>query len=273
MGNWAQLPWVGIFNPNITSSAQSGYYIVYLFKENMEGVYLSLNQGVTDYRNKFGDKTALVHLKKNAKEFREKLNISEDLKEDITLGNGNYAKFYEAGNIYAKYYPKDELPSDEILKSDLREFFKLYDLINIDPLLKIIENPAEIKEAQNKLLEILYQKANEVIPIDKGLTRDKSEVSAHWSNDLGIWVVNRELEDHNNRYMNAFGINKPNVNNILQVVCEINIPKEGINKNIAGAFAKDLKNNLYLIHRGNIAGINKTDVFDKYTGQTTQIQE
>ena len=46
MGNWSQLPWIGVFDPNVTKGAQSGYYIVYLFKENMQGVYLSINQGV-----------------------------------------------------------------------------------------------------------------------------------------------------------------------------------------------------------------------------------
>ena len=56
MGNWAQLPWIAIFNPNITNGAHSGYYIVYLFREDMEGVYISLNQGVTEYKKNMGIK-------------------------------------------------------------------------------------------------------------------------------------------------------------------------------------------------------------------------
>ena len=127
MGNWSQLPWIGVFNREITNSAQSGYYIVYLFKENMEGVYLSLNQGVTDQRNKYGDKKALEHLKENTIKFR-KLNqdSTKNLIENISLGTGNYAPFYEAGNIYAKYYSKDNLPSEEDLITDLNEFLDIY---------------------------------------------------------------------------------------------------------------------------------------------------
>ena len=51
-GNWAGCPWVSIFDISITESAQSGYYPVYLFREDMTGVYLSLNQGVTDIRDR-----------------------------------------------------------------------------------------------------------------------------------------------------------------------------------------------------------------------------
>jgi 5-methylcytosine-specific restriction protein A len=45
-GNWARAPWVGVFDQLVTTSAQRGYYAVLLFREDMEGVYLSLNQGM-----------------------------------------------------------------------------------------------------------------------------------------------------------------------------------------------------------------------------------
>lgn len=50
---WAKCPWIGVFDRFITETAQSGYYIVYLFREDMGGVYLSLNQGVTQIRSKY----------------------------------------------------------------------------------------------------------------------------------------------------------------------------------------------------------------------------
>jgi hypothetical protein len=49
-GAIAQVPWVGVFNKKITTSAQDGYYIVLLFSEDMSGCFLSLNQGVTAFR-------------------------------------------------------------------------------------------------------------------------------------------------------------------------------------------------------------------------------
>lgn len=55
-GQWAEIPWISIFIRDITSTAKRGYYIVYLFKADMSGVYISLNQGWTYFKNKYGTK-------------------------------------------------------------------------------------------------------------------------------------------------------------------------------------------------------------------------
>lgn len=47
-GNWTDCPWIAILDRLITKTPQSGYYPVFIFKADMTGVYLSLNQGVTD---------------------------------------------------------------------------------------------------------------------------------------------------------------------------------------------------------------------------------
>src|SRR5262245_28983658 len=52
-GNWARCPWISIFDVSITTTAQEGYYPVYLFREDMTGVYLSLNQGVTSIKDRY----------------------------------------------------------------------------------------------------------------------------------------------------------------------------------------------------------------------------
>ena len=91
---------------------------------------------------------------------------------------------------------------------------------------------------------------------------------------LIIWELDfyRENDDYN-RYLNGFGIIKPDVNGKMHVVCEINIEKDSLNKTTAGAFAKDPQGNIYIIHRGNIANVNRTEFFEQYTGKTTQIQD
>ncbi|MGE2624347.1 MrcB family domain-containing protein, partial [Escherichia coli] len=40
-GNWASIPWIAIMNKDITKSTQRGYYIVYLFSEDMKRLYLT----------------------------------------------------------------------------------------------------------------------------------------------------------------------------------------------------------------------------------------
>lgn len=38
VGNWAETPWVAIFDPLVTTSAQRGYYIVFLIRGDGAGV-------------------------------------------------------------------------------------------------------------------------------------------------------------------------------------------------------------------------------------------
>ncbi len=58
-GNWAQVPWISVFDPAITTSATSGSYVVYLFHAHAPLVHLSLNQGPP----RFGMSSALVPAK------------------------------------------------------------------------------------------------------------------------------------------------------------------------------------------------------------------
>ena len=117
-----------------------------------------------------------------------------------------------------------------------------------------------LKKQDAKFRDILFHKADEIID------------RIYLSNDLGIGFVYTESDDFN-RYFNGFGIVKPDAKIKMDVFCEINVEKDGLNKNTAGAFAKDLQGNVFIIHRGNIAGINKTEFFDKYNGETAQIQD
>ena len=195
-GGWTNFPWTAIFNKKITESAQEGYYPVYLFSEDMKTAYLSLNQGATNLENKNGFKNAKSELELNALKFGDQLNgsINENLLEKISLNTKrSMGILYEAGNIFAKRYDVDNLPSEEELESDLNEILGLYELlVGKGDILKMIENPQEIKEAEYKFRDILFNKADEII--------DK----IHWSNDLGIGFIH--TENDYNRYFNGFGI-------------------------------------------------------------------
>ena len=69
---------------------------------------------------------------------------------DLGAKNAKSGRMYEAATVYAKYYTLDNLPTEEVLVSDFKELLRLYDLlVGKDNILKIIENPEEIKEAQN----------------------------------------------------------------------------------------------------------------------------
>ncbi len=123
---WAECPWIAIYDTLITESAQTGYYPVYLFKTDMSGVYLSLNQGVTRLKQDY-KKDAKHILRLRALDFRAKMDIKSTDLTDIYLEAKGDARLYEDGNIIAKYYPADNIPNSERLRADLVDYLNLYE--------------------------------------------------------------------------------------------------------------------------------------------------
>jgi 5-methylcytosine-specific restriction protein A len=132
-GIWARGPWVGIFNPVVTTGAQRGYYPCYLFREDMVGVYLSLNQGVTEAKEHY-KADAKTALRARASNFRAILGeqIIGFPEVDIDLAPAspsNDTAFYEAGNICASYYPANAIPTEDRLADDLKGMLGLYEAL------------------------------------------------------------------------------------------------------------------------------------------------
>ncbi|WP_260703262.1 MrcB family domain-containing protein [Edaphobacter flagellatus] len=129
-GVWTKVPWLAIFDITVTSSAQDGYYIVFLFKEDFSGVYLSLNQGVTTVKEQYGAE-AKEALRARSQGFlavlgdktRQMIKGQLDLVSSESSGLGTY---YEHGNICAIYYERNELPTDDVFRRDLKTFLSLY---------------------------------------------------------------------------------------------------------------------------------------------------
>jgi Cdc6-like AAA superfamily ATPase len=275
-GNWTHSPWVAVFNKKITESAQSGYYIVYLFREDMKGVYLSLNQGMTDLRNQTSNNTETKEiLRSRASDFRHKLqgNISDQFLEEIDLHvvNSPNAPFYEAGNIIAKYYSAENLPPEDVLESDFREFLSLYDVLADESVLTVIEDVKAIENAQNRFIDIIKKRSNKSVSAKAGYQGGQETGKVYWANNLGIWLMTRKLED--SRYWNGFGIKEPSEGEGLTITAEINFPIEGIDRRIAGAFVTD-GNEVYVAHRGKLGGnFSKKFFDDNYKGNWTTIQD
>jgi 5-methylcytosine-specific restriction protein A len=129
-GVWAKGPWIGIFDPLVTTTPQRGYYPVYLFREDMAGVYLSLNQGMTEAKKlyKADAKTALKARSENYRAILgNQISLFPELIIDLFPSSfSNDTAFYEAGNICAKYYPLQKIPSEPELVEDLSKITSLY---------------------------------------------------------------------------------------------------------------------------------------------------
>jgi 5-methylcytosine-specific restriction protein A len=128
-GNMPKVPWVGVFNRAVTTSAQEGYYIVLLFSEDMQSCYLSLNQGVTELRTQYGPALAQSKMMNAAmrslsffKARPDALVGKIDLRASSHLGKG-----YEAGAIESHKYLKAELPDESFLTHDFLSLLEHYD--------------------------------------------------------------------------------------------------------------------------------------------------
>ena len=64
---WSDVPWIAFLDPNITTSTQNGYYVVYLFSVDKKTVSLCLAQGITSVMDEIGTKKAHEEFSQRAK--------------------------------------------------------------------------------------------------------------------------------------------------------------------------------------------------------------
>jgi 5-methylcytosine-specific restriction enzyme A len=121
-GNLTETPWIAIFDLDITDTAQKGFYIVFLFKADMNGVYLSLNQGTTYLSQKFKGMNPRNKMKQLAECLREELTtLTDDVIYKIDLSSRQQnAKYYMSANIGAKYYSPEDFPEDQRILDDIK---------------------------------------------------------------------------------------------------------------------------------------------------------
>ena len=133
-GNWATIPWISILDTRETKSTQRGTYVVYLFQDGGQGVYLKLAQGVTEVEDEFGERSAFEVLSERANKLRPSLSDLAGQGWDLTgksdLGsNARLARLYQASSIASKYYAADAVPSDGELQNDLLVLLDKYEPI------------------------------------------------------------------------------------------------------------------------------------------------
>ncbi len=131
-GNWARVPWLTFLDERETQTTQRGVYCVYLFRQDMSGVYITFNQGVTKPTAQHGRTKARQLLRQRAVELRELcgglkergflLDDSIVLQADPGLGSD-----YESSTIAYKLYEAGNVPEDDVLFEDLESVLGAYD--------------------------------------------------------------------------------------------------------------------------------------------------
>jgi 5-methylcytosine-specific restriction protein B len=127
MGNWATIPWIAIMDKSETESTQQGVYVVYLFAEDMESVYLTLAQGVTKPKNEMGKQEGYNFMRENTTKMRDILPLEGMHKdENIKLSHQGLGSDYQVSTVAYYKYEKGNLPSDQQLSEDLRNVIDNY---------------------------------------------------------------------------------------------------------------------------------------------------
>ena len=129
-GVWAKVPWLAVFRREITESAQKGVYIVYLLSSDGNSLYLTLNQGVTEAGKDSTANETIKALRNNAARISAQLNKHNfSLDENINLGNDitDLGKKYQKGTIFYKKYSRHNIPSEDILREDLKNMLDVYE--------------------------------------------------------------------------------------------------------------------------------------------------
>lgn len=124
IGTPADVPWVSLFPVGHGSSAQHGYYLVYLFSKDGSAAFLSLNQGTE------GVKGGIEVIHKRTLDLRRAAGNQPDLLTEIDLRSQNARpKKYEAGSAYALRYERGRFPPEHQLAADLHRMLALLETV------------------------------------------------------------------------------------------------------------------------------------------------
>lgn len=127
-GSATATPWLGILDPDVSSSPTRGLYLAYLFAADLSTVTLSLQQGTEDLSKNIGPAAARQQLAADAALLQAALPADQlaGLTEPFDLGyQGWRQRGYEAGSVAQLTYQTRTLPSEPDLAEHLHRFLAL----------------------------------------------------------------------------------------------------------------------------------------------------
>ncbi len=127
-GRWAAIPWIAALDYRVTTRTSEGIYVIYLFRADMTGVYLTLNQGTLSVMARGG---GLAKLRIRTAGLRAKsLSLAASgfvVGPGIDLrSSGRSAAPYETAAVAHKFYKRGSVPGDAALIDDLAAALTAY---------------------------------------------------------------------------------------------------------------------------------------------------
>lgn len=133
VGKTTKTPWIAILDNRITTKASEGTYIVYLFNKDEKSVYLTLEQSITEAKQRAKDK---VMAGKNQTQVLNKLLNDEKQRVLNLINNGSFLtdinistgkNDFDITAIMYKKYNVENLPENKTLEQDLHELIDIYE--------------------------------------------------------------------------------------------------------------------------------------------------
>ncbi len=169
-GNWAAVPWLGFFDPLITTSATSGFYIVYLVNAQNRSMTLSLNQGTTAIYQEFGDRKGLEVLQRRAIDIRNRIPEFAKLFDTQPIDLGSTERLpagYTAGHSFGRTYDSQKINPIQF-NQDLEQMFSAYEVLidrgGTTPFDAMVENVGgtTVEETRRRTLSSRIERASNV---------------------------------------------------------------------------------------------------------------
>lgn len=157
-GGWANVPWIAFLDERETSTTQKGVYGVFLFREDMSGVYLTFNQGVTEPKRQLGTSKAREFLREQAQSLRDKYSVLStagyllDDKIDLRARSG-LGVDYESSTIAYKFYAAKLVPKDQEVLADIQALLEVYDNYISSKVSNEMVKPVKPNNENNNSLE------------------------------------------------------------------------------------------------------------------------
>jgi 5-methylcytosine-specific restriction protein B len=130
-GRWANVPWLALFDSRETDRMSDGVYVIFLFRADLSGVYLTLNQGASWTLAGYG-LAGFKQLRGRAEILREKCagllargDFAHRPRIDLRC-DGKLAETYPHSTIAYRFYDVRDLPTDERLLFDLAVTLEAY---------------------------------------------------------------------------------------------------------------------------------------------------
>lgn len=154
------IPYATILRRDVTNTPRSGVYVALLFDQDCKHLWLTLNQGVFQFENRFGLQRSREHLRRAATIIGASLDAPAEFhRKSAQLGASTpYGQGYEQGSILCRRYDALGMTGEiaAALLSDMQALLDLYDRL---PAYALRDPSAAAMEMAPTLDEDDYQKA------------------------------------------------------------------------------------------------------------------